>query len=491
MFFVLIVNLYISRALLHSLGVSDYGTYVVVAGFVTLFGFFNATLSSTMQRYYNYAGTKDDKKGLQEVFSNGLVIHLIISAITLVTLESFGLWYFYHLLVIPAGRFHAALIVFHASVVSLILVIMQSPFTGLVLSQERMDYYAVVSIVDILLKLASTIAIGILPSDKLSTYGLLLMGVSTTDFLLYAIYCKKQWRFLHISSHLNLKMMRSLLSFTGWNLIGTFAFMLKWQGINLLLNNFFGPVVNAARGIAIQINHALANFSSNISVAFSPQIVSAIAAEEKRRAEQLMFTESKICYALLLVIAVPLCLEMDYVLHLWLGDNIPYQTNIFSILMLVDALICTLNTPCTQITMATGNIRTYEIAASAVNLCLIPMCYVFLKIGFGAVSSFIVTIIFSVILQAVCLIFSHKVFRYSLWGYIKTVLMPCLAISFLLPIVPFLLRSVLSSNFGRLMIVCISDVCIALPLCYCILLNRQERPMALQLIQKIKQRIAK
>lgn len=491
MFFVLIVNLYISRVLLRSLGVTDYGTYVVVAGFVTLFGFFNATLSSTMQRYYNYAGTKNDEAGLQQVFSTGCIIHVIIAAATFVLLESFGVWYFYHFLVIPASRFHAAFIVFHASVASLVLLILQTPFTGLVLSQEHMGYYSLISIIDIVLKLAVTLSLTHLPSDRLATYGVLLMCISVIDLLLYSIYGKMQWRFIHLSRHVNRQLMKSLLSFTGWNLVGTFAFMLKGQGVSLLLNNFFGPVVNAARGIAMQVSNAIQNFSSNVSVAFAPQIVNAVAAEDRHRAESLMFTESKICYALLLVIAVPLCLEMDYVLGLWLGADVPFQTNIFAMLMLADALVCTLNTPCTQVTMATGRIRAYEIASSTVNLCLIPACYVFLKMGFGAVSSFVITIVFSIVLQTVCLFFTHRALQFDAGKYVKEVLLPCVAVTIVLPIIPAILKVCLAPAFLRLVCVCLVDLCIALPLGYFVLLNRKERGMSLAAAKTFKNKFTK
>lgn len=488
MFFVLIVNLYISRVLLRSLGVSDYGIYVVVAGFVTLFGFFNATLSSTMQRYYNYAGTKNNNKGLQAVFSTGCIIHILIAGATLVIVESFGIWYFYHFLVIPTERFHAAFILFHASVASLILLILQSPFTGLVLSQEHMGYYSFVSIIDIILKLSIALSLAHLPYDSLSTYGLMLTSISLIDFLLYSIYAKSHWHFLHLSRHINRKLMKSLLSFTGWNLIGTFAFMLRGQGISLLLNNFFGPIVNAARGIASQVSNAIQNFSTNISVAFFPQLVNAIAEGNHNRAERLMFTETKICYTLLLVIAIPLCLEIDYVLKLWLGTNVPYQTNIFSILMLADTLVCTLNTPCTQVTMATGKIKKYEIAASTINLSLIPVCYIFLRIGYNAISSFIITIIFSIILQSICLIVTHRAFSYNSISYFRNVVIPCTVITILLPIIPFAIKYYLKPTFLRLIYVCIINICIAIPLVYFILLNKQEKQFCTIFFHNIKQR---
>lgn len=485
MFFVLIVNLYISRALLETLGVSDYGTYVVVAGFVTMFGFFNATLASTMQRYYNYIGTKNQKEGLKRVFSTGIYIHILIAIIIIIALETFGVWYCYNVLVIPDNRFNAGLTVFHASAFSLFLLILQSPFTGIILSQERMNWYAIVSIIDIILKLVATLSLSYLRTDSLSSYAVILALISIIDFILYVSYSKLHWHFLHLTRKIDIQLVKSLFSFICWNLIGTFAFMLRSQGVSLLLNSFFGTIVNAARGIAMQVSSAIQNFSSNIAVAFSPQIVNAIASEDNQRAERLMFTESKICYTLLLIIAVPLCLEMDYVLRLWLGKNIPEQTNIFSILMLADAVLCTLNTPCTQVTLATGRIKAYEIGSTTVNLCLIPICYIFLVLGFNATSSFVITIVFSAILQLICLYFAHKELRFHLGAYVKKVLLPCMAITIMLPILPYITKQYMSTTFARLTLVCLIDIFTAIPLTFFILLDEKERMLAKTYIIKL------
>lgn len=483
MFLVLVVNLYISRELLGTLGISDYGTYVVVAGFVTMFGFFNATLASTMQRFYNYLGTKYKQKGLEKVFSTGIYIHLAIAIFIVLALETFGLWYCYNILVIPANRFNAALIVFHASAFSLFLLILQSPFTGIILSQEKMNWYAIVSIIDIVLKLAATLSLSYLPTDSLSTYAVLLSLISIADLILYVSYVKFHWHFLSLSRKIDKKLVKSLLSFTGWNLIGTFAFMLRGQGISLLLNSFFGTIVNAARGIAMQVSSAIQNFSSNISIALAPQIVNAVASKNKERAERLMFIESKICYALLLIIAIPLCLEIDFVLSLWLGKDIPVQTNIFSILMLIDAVICTLNTPCTQIAQSTGRIKNYQIGSSIVNLCLIPVCYLFLRIGFSAISSFVVTILFSIINQIVCCYFSHHVFPFSIKSYFTMVLCPCALLTLVLPIGPYLTKIAMPPSILRIILEIAVDIVLTIPCVYWLLLNSSERFFAMNVLK--------
>lgn len=483
MFFVLVVNLYLLRVLLQTLGVIDYGTYTIVIGFVTMFGFFNTTLSSTIQRYYNYAGTQDGERGLQKVFSNSFYIHILLAIVVLVLLETGGLWYIYNRLVVPASRFNATLFLFHTSAVSMVFLLLQIPFISLIISQERMGYYSAVSIIDILLKLAATLSLTKLSCDHLSAYGLMLCGISLFGLLLYAGYVLHVWRFLRLSRNIDWEFVYSMLSFTGWNLMGTFAFMLRGQGLSLLLNSFFGPVVNAARGLAMQVTNAIANFSNNISVAFSPQIINAVAAEDNRRAEQLFFTESKICFAMLLTLAVPLCLEMDYVLRLWLGKSVPPNTEIFSILMIVDAVICTLNTPCTQLTMATGRIRNYEIASTVINICLLPCCYIFLHMGFSATSSFIITIVFSILLQAACLLITHRFFPFNIRAYLSDVLLPCFVMAVILPIIPIAIKALIPQSFIRLLCLCVIDIAVALPLCYFVLLNSDEKQKTLQFVR--------
>lgn len=491
MFFVLLANLYISRVLLQTLGVVDYGVYMVVGGLVSLFGFFNTTLASTLQRYYNYEDTHRQEEGIQEVFSTGCFINLLMGIATFLILESIGLWYLNHYMVIPVERMDAAKVLFHTSTLSLIFVILQIPATGLILAKERMGFYSVVSIIDIMLKLGAAIALSYIQTEHISTYAYFLLGIAICDFLLYHAYTKLSFQYIHISHRINKRLALSLMSFTGWNMMGTLAFMLRGQGISLLLNNFFGPIVNAARGISMQVSSAVGHFSSNISMAFAPQISNSVAAEETKRAEKLMFAESKICYALLLTLATPLCLEMDLILRLWLGDSIPASTNIFAILMLIDAVICTLNTPCTQITMATGNIRNYEIASTTVNLCLIPACYIFLKTGFSATSSFVITIIFSIILLIVCLIITHNQFSFKYSSYFRNVLYPCLALTMLLPIAPLLIRMSMQTSFIRLSVICITVAISCLPLVYFILLDSREKMMAREFIIELTNKYKK
>ena len=477
MFLVLFINLYTSRVLLKTLGVSDYGIYVVVASIITLFSVLNTSLSATMQRYFNYVGANENIKEINIIFSSGIYIHAFIAIITIVVLETIGLWYVNHFIVIPLERMQSTIFLFHISTFSLFFVILQIPLTSLILARERMSIYSLISIIDVMLKLITTLLLPYVEKDHLKVYGVMLFGIVAIDFLLYIICTKRVFPSLNFLPKIYKEIIKELFLFTGWNLMGTFAFMLKAHGLSLLLNNFFGTILNAARGIALQISSAVGNFSSNISIAFSPQIVNRVAVGDNHKAKSMMFQESKICFALILIVVIPLCLEIDNILKLWLGNNVPPNTNIFTILVLVDTLICTLNTPCTQITQATGKIRKYQTASTFVNLSLIPTCYLFLKLGYPPVSTFFITIVFSIINQIVCLIYTNKAFGFKLSNYMIKVIYPCILVIIFIGIVPFTIRYNMQASWVRMFCIFLSTALISIPTYYHILMEKDERKL--------------
>ncbi len=475
MFIVLIVSLYTSRVILKTLGVIDFGIYNVVAGFVSLFGFLNATLSSSMQRFYNFELGSSGVSGVSRVYSVGLNIHLIIALCLLLVLESFGIWYVNNVMVIPKDRLLAANFVFQAVIASMVLIILQIPYLGAVLAYERMNYYSLISIIDVILKLVIVLVLPFFQSDKLIVYSILLFFISLFDFAAYFIFSKRNLGGLHYTRRPDKSVLRGILSFSSWNLIGTFAFMLKGQGINLLLNSFFGPVVNAARGIAFQINTAVNNFSGSISTAFRPQIVDSYAKVDYTRVRDLFYSEGKICFSLILFIVVPLIMEMEMILHIWLGQSIPNDTNCFSILVLIDLLICTINPSIGQVVFATGNIKRYQIANSCVNLLLVPVCWSFLKLGFSATSAFIITAVFSVLNQLVCLIEMNRVFDVDLKKYCRMVILPCVFSALLAFIPQVILHYLLPNSFLRFVLVGILDIIWTGGVVYFIILNDSQK----------------
>lgn len=484
MFVVLVVSLYTSRVVLNTLGVSDYGVNNVVGGFVSLFGFLNATLASSMQRFYNYQGGQEGDLGYSKVFSTGVRIHVLLAFVIFLLLESFGLWYINNLMVVDPERIMAANWVFQFSLFSMILVILQIPYASAIMAKEHMNFYAIVSIVDVMLKLFLILLLPYLPFDKLIVFGLITLIIGVVDFLLYTTYARKHFEFSRVVFKSDKNTFNRLISFSGWNLLGTSAFLLRGQGLNLILNAFWGTSINAARGVAFQVNNAIINFSRNINTAFAPQVTDAYSKNNLNRTCNLMFTETKICYVLILVLMVPVVIEIDYILKLWLGNTIPEYTNIFTVLVLIDSLIQTTNTPLTQVAHSVGKIKRYQIACSIVNFLLVPSCWYLMYLGYESVMVFIAAIIFSILNQLVCLYELTRIFKYPIKEYLSDVIFKCIIVSLLLPVLPYIISQYLPSSFCRLIVVGISDILVAIGLVYFVVLNKRERELVKSFIKR-------
>ena len=485
MFVVLIVSLYTSRVVLNCLGISDYGIFSVVSGFVSLFGFLSATLSASMQRFYNYELGQNQSNGIQNIYSTGFWIHAIVCVITLLLLETFGIWYINCVLNVDNNRLFAANVVFQTAVVSLITIIMQSPYLGAVMAYEKMGVYSFVSIFDTIFKLIIAILLQYSTNDKLILYSILLMTISVVDLLIYIFYSKLKLQGLHLSKKIDKTIVNKLLSFSGWNLLGTFAFMINGQGLNLLLNSFFGTVVNAARGVAFQVNAATTSFTSSITTAFRPQVVESYARGDASRVKKLFYTETKICFSLVLFLIIPLILEIDNILKLWLGEAVPPQTNIFTTLVLINTLICTINPIIGQVAFANGKIKRYQIANSIVNILIIPVAWLFLELGASAVSVFIITIVFSIINQTVCIIEMNRLFDINLNFYLRKVLFRCFLVALCATIPQLLIHIFLMNNFWiRFIFILSLDLILILSLLYFILFTNDERELLKSYIKK-------
>lgn len=475
MFVALIINLFTARVLLNALGVEDYGIYNVVAGFVSLFGFLNATLSSSVQRFYNYEGTQKGAEGFQNIYVTALLTHATIAAIIFVLLETFGVWYVNSIMVVSNGRLFAANILFQTSTLSMILMMMQIPYSGAVMAKEHMDFFAIISITDVVLKLIIALVVAYAEYDNLIIYAILLAIVSILDIIAYIWYCKKHFLEMKLRRYFDRVVFKNMLAFSGWNLIGTFAFMLKGQGVNMLLNFFFGPVINAARGIAYQVNGAISGFSGNIYTAFCPQLVQSYARGDYSRTQRIMFTESKVCFSLIALLTIPVIFEIEILLHIWLGEAVPEHTSLFAILVLIDSLVCTLNTPCTQVVQATGKIKYFQIGSAVVNLCLIPFCWILLSLGMTAESAFIAVIIFSCINQAVCLFLVNRQFNVGMKSYFEHIVIRCLLLVLLAPIVPILIHNIMPESYTRLILLFCTSVAYTSFIIYLCMFDKQER----------------
>lgn len=477
MLFVLLVSLYTTRVVLNTLGVIDYGVYNVVAGFVSMFSFINTSMAVGIQRFYNYESGSKQGVSQTTVYNTAIHIQSVIAIITFILLESVALWYINNVMVIPEERLIAANCVFQCSALSLILVIMQVPFSAAIMSRERMGYFAYVGIFDAVIKLGIVIVLPYIPYDRLIFYGFLSLTVSIIDFLLYYIYCRRHFKELYLQKKFHKEQFISMISFSGWNTLDMAAYTLKNQGLNVLLNAFFGPVVNAARGIASQIIGALQGFSVNIVTAFRPQLVESYAENDRQRTLNLMYAMSKFSYVLLYILSVPIVIELNYILNLWLGHEIPDYTVPFTILVLADMVISSLNTPISQTIQAVGRLKEYQIARSIIISSIIPISWIVLKLGASPISVFWVSLVIITINQPISMILLHNVFEYRYSEYVNRVLYPCICFTLALPIIPLAIHNIMDESFTRLCFVCLSTVISAAPIVYFMVLSKAERSM--------------
>lgn len=488
MLLVLLINLYITRAVLNNLGVVDYGIYNVVAGFVSMFAFLNTSMNTGVQRFYNYEKGKGKAHSQKAVYNAALTIQLLIAILTVLLLETFGLWYVNNVMIVPEHRVFATNCVFQFSVFSLFVLIIQIPYSAAIMAYERMDFYALVGLIDVFLRLVIVIAIPFVRFDHLIFYGTLVASIALIDFLCYFVYVRKHFTDLKIDLKSGKPLLRSVFSFSIWNFLDMFAFTMKGQGLNVLLNGFFGPIVNAARGVASQIMNAIQGFSVNVVMAFRPQVVESYAQGDTQRTCLLMYSMSKISFALLFFLSLPLFLELDYILFVWLDGNVPEFTSVFTKLVLVDMLINSLNTPLSQVIQAVGRLKTYQIVRSAIVLTILPVSWVALKIGASPTIVFIVSAIISFVNQPISMFLLHKQFEFSYMSYLKEVLLPCLGLVVLSLPLPLLIQCYTASSLLRFIIVGFVCVFVCTVISYRFMLSKNQRKLLCAKVNKIIKR---
>lgn len=475
MIVVLFVSLYTTRVVLNVLGIVDYGIYNVVAGFVSMFSFLNTSMINTIQRYYSFERGRNNDDGLRQVFNTSIRIQAVLAVITFILLESIGIWYVNHKMVLADNRIVAANWVFQFSVFSLVLLILQIPYSASIIAHEKMDYFAVISIIDVFFKLGIAVFLPLVPFDRLIVYGLFVFIISVIDFSCYVVYSKQKFSEICFWKKTNKKYFKEMLGFSGWNVLESISYVFQGQGLNMLMNAFWGPVVNAARGIAYQIHGAVNGFSVNIATAFRPQLVESYAESDFKRTERLMFSMTKYGYLMLCIISLPICLEINQILCVWLNGTVPDHTISFTILVLVNMLINSFNMPLSQTVLATGNVRRYQIIRSFINASPLFISWLFIRLGYGPEIVFIVTIGVSIVNQVVSMVLLHQIFRFSYRSYLKELIVPCLSFTVLAPLLPLLVVILMPQGLLRLIIVCILSVLISCSLAYYLVMDKIDK----------------
>lgn len=430
MLLLLVVSLYTSRIILATLGIDDFGIYNVVGGVVSMFTFINMAMGNASSRFITYALGKGDKERLRIVFNTTLIVHSCISIFIVIVAETLGLWLINNKLVIPTDRIETAHLVYQFSIISSVATMMCVPFNATIIAHEKMGTFAYMSIIDATLKLLIVFLLNVLPYDNLIVYGLLYMCVSIFNVSIYAVYCVKSFREVRLLIPRDKTLFKEMTSFAGWSMIGNLACVGYNQGINILLNIFFGPAVNAARGIAYQVQGAVKGFITNFQTAANPQMTKSYAIQDYNRLHILLFSVSRFSFYLMLCLALPISLCSKTLLAIWLVD-VPNHTGSFLILILLVSLIDTLERPVNTAMNATGDIKKYQIVSCSIQVLVVPFAYIALRLGAIPESIFVIYFFIMCVAYISELIILHKKIRLKLRMYIREVLLKVLVVSFI------------------------------------------------------------
>jgi len=490
MLFIMGVTLYTSRVVLNALGVVDFGIYNVVAGVVTMFTFLNSAMSASSSRFLIFELGKKDYVQLKKVFNASLSSHIAIAIVVLIFSETIGLWFLTHKLVIPENRMVAVHWVYQFSILSAMVSLTRVPFNAAIIAHEKMNVYAYVSIVEVILKLVIVYLLVLSGFDKLKIYGILVFLVSLIIYIIYIIYSMKKFEECSIEFHWDKVLYKKLFSFSIWELYGGFAIMGMGQGVNILLNLFFGPVVNAARGIAYQVQGAIVGFGGSFITAVKPQIIKLYAENNLLQMMKLVFASSKYSLFLTFFISLPMLLETGYILEHWLKIVPDYSVS-FCRLVIINNLIWSLRAPIVTSFHAVGQIKTANLICGSLFYLIVILSYVCLKIGFPPESVFIVAIIVSVIIQFVELILLKRLISYSIRSYVKQVIWLSLLVILISTVIPYLFLISLEPGFLRFIIVGFVSVISVSSVIYYIGIDKETQKLVVQKIMTVTQKIKK
>ena len=448
MLFTMVVSLFTSRVVLQTLGVEDYGIQNVVGGVITMFTFINGGMVSSTQRYLNFEIAKGNADRLKSVFNTALQIHALIAVVIIILGETVGLWFLLEKLVIPEERMTAAMWVYQCSIIACVVNILSVPYNADIIAHEKTSAFAYISILDVTLKLIIVYLLVVSPIDKLIVYAILTLLVQLLIRYVYTRYCNKHFQESFVEWKLNKPLFKEMLSFAGWSFWGNLAGILYTQGLNMMLNIFFGPVVNAARGIAVQVQAAVQQFVSGFQTALNPQITKNYASGDLEQMHSLMFRSARFSFLLLFFLSLPVLLETDFLLTLWL-KTVPDDAVIFTQIMICISLIYTTANPCVVANQATGKVKIYQMVVGGILLMILPISYIFLKLGAPAYSVFIVHFFVESVAQFSRMYMLRKLINLPMWQYMKNIYIPIVTTVVVAIILPIIVRMQVEAGWLR------------------------------------------
>lgn len=484
----MVVSLYTSRVILATLGVIDFGIWNVVAGVVAMFSFLNASMTGATSRFITFSLGKGNKDDIQNVFAGVLTIHLFIALLVFVLGETIGLWFLHNKLVIPESRFFAANIIYQISIIIAVIGIMQVPYNASIIAHEHMSVYAYVEILNTVLRLIIVYLLLVIPFDKLIIYACLLLSVAIIIFAIYKIYCSHKFEGCRFCLTKDKRILKPMLSFSGWDLYGNASVVARTQGVNMLLNMFFTVALNAASGIATQVQTAVMSFASNVLQAFKPQIVKSFAQGDNERMKTLINKAAQYTTLLLLLFTIPLCLEIDYVLNLWLRD-VPEYASVLCRYTLIFNIFANLSSCVVSGIHATGNIKRPSLINGSLYLSVIPFAYIAYKNGALPQISYIFNVC-AVFLGMLSNVYTLRLYvaEYKIETFLKDILLKCAVIASLSILLCYALKINMEESFLRLCTITIVNVFVILSSTFCIILSSGERSV---IVKKLRNFLCK
>ncbi len=452
MLLVMLVSLFTVRIVLNALGVIDYGIYNVVGGVVIMFAILSNSMASASQRFFAFEIGRKNHVQLKKNFSSTLIIYVFITVVILILAETIGLWFLENKINIPIERMAAAHWVYQFSILSFAITVLTIPYNAIIIAHENMRVYAYVSIVEVILKFVIAYTLIFYSADKLKLYAVLMLLVTIINSLIYIVVCKQKYAETEFLFFWDKKLLKTLLSYSGWNLFGSVAGVFGNQGVNILLNIFFGPAVNAARAIAYQVKSAANQFVMSFMTASRPQIIKYYAMKDMENMYILVFRSVKFSFFLLLLLSMPILLETNFILTLWL-KNTPEYVVVFTRLIILTALIDSLSYPLMTSAQATGQIRQYQTIVGGILLLNLPVSYLFLKLGYPAQITMIIALVISIVALYARLLMLKRMIKLSMKSFMRNVLFKIIIVVLIASIIPIIIHFQFIESFNKFIIV--------------------------------------
>ena len=476
MLFMMFIGLYTSRVILDKLGEVDFGIYNVVGGFVTMFTIISGAMTTATQRFLSFEIGKGEKGNVKSIFSTMIYIHLFLALVILIVGEVVGVWFLNTHMNFPTDRYGAANWVFQLSLLVFMLNVINVPYNGALIAYEKMSAFAYFSIFDAIFKLAICYVITLTPFDKLIVYAMLIAFIQITLLAMYFFYCKVKFKECRFTGKFNREYGKSVGSFVGWNLIGSLAGVAREQGVNVVLNMFFGPAVNAARGVAYQVLSKLNGFVTNFQMAMNPQIIKNYASGEKENMYKLVFRGAKLSYLLLLTLSLPVIIESPLILSIWLKD-VPDYTVIFLRIAIFTAMLNTLSNPLIVSMHASGKVRDYQIVVGGLSLVTLPLVYIALLMGAEPYMAMLIAFFVELACHFARLYMLVRSIDFPMWRFVKGVTLRVFVITVVAMVLPILAYKNIDITILRFISVCLLSLVSTIGFGYYLGFNNEDRQM--------------